>query len=141
MTETLVRSEGLPGQKSHRFPLRGATVSVIAVCLLFVVGQAQAQINPFKQSNFDLTEADVEILSAAAAGLYKQEPPPVGKKVRWLNPGSGNGGAIKLVRAFERDGMPCRRLIHVILTRKSEDPHRFQVDRCRVADGTWKLLF
>ena len=53
---------------------------------------------------------------------------------------SGNGGTATLIDRFQHKGMPCLRIQHDIKLNKVADPFRFIIDRCRVADGSWKFL-
>jgi len=82
----------------------------------------------------------VELLKAAAAKLYVGETAPLGRVETWANAESGNGGRIELVRIFNHQNLPCRRLQHDITVGEAADPFRFLVDRCKVASGEWKLL-
>lgn len=86
-----------------------------------------------------LTHDDVSALSAASAKLYTPETVSVGAVERWSNAKSGNSGTVTLTRVFERDGMPCREIVHRIkLVREGDQVYHF--NRCRVASGEWKLV-
>ena len=56
------------------------------------------------------------------------------------NPDTGSRGTVELTRIHEYKGLPCRRLQHDIELKRYKDPYRFTLDRCRVADGEWKIL-
>ena len=111
-----------------------------AVALSAVVLPAQAQLNPFTRAGFELSQEDIDLLSAAAKKLYIDESVPVGTVETWSNPKSGNTGSVQLIGTFDYKGLPCRRLQHDIRIAKVADPFRFIFDRCKTADGAWKTL-
>ena len=115
-----------------------------ALAALFLAGAAvlpaQAQMNPFTRSGFELSQDDIDMLQAAAEKLYIGETAPVGKAEHWANAATGNSGTVQLIGLFDHKGLPCRRLQHDISIKNVDDPYRFIVDRCKVADGTWKQL-
>ena len=57
-----------------------------------------------------------------------------------LDPESGNYGTVTLTRQHAYKGLPCRRWQHDIRIKTVGDPFRFIVDRCKVPDGSWKIL-
>ena len=116
--------------------LRATLVAAIA---LAAVG-AEAQVNPFKRTGFELTPQDIELLKEAAKKLYIGEAAPVGTIEKWSNPETGNEGTVELVRTFAHKEMPCRRLQHDITISKVSDSYRFVIDRCKVPTGEWKIL-
>jgi len=95
--------------------------------------------NPFGR-NFSLTKDDVAVLADTTRPLLEDDTVPLGTVKSWNSPKSGNGGTVTLVDRFEYKGLPCRRIQHDIKLKKVIDPFRFIVDRCRVADGSWKTL-
>ncbi len=107
--------------------------------LVSLGGPAAAQVNPFADT-LDLTPRDIELLKDAAATLFANDQAEVGETVTWANPASGNSGSVSLVRLFEHQGLPCRRLQHTIKQKGYADAAIYQFARCRTADGTWKLL-
>ena len=112
-----------------------------AVVILGAIGlPAQAQFNPFTRAGFELSQEDIDMLSAAAEKLYVGEAAEVGTVETWSNPKSGNTGAVQLIGLFDHQGLPCRRLQHDIRIAKVADPFRFIFDRCKTADGAWKTL-
>jgi len=121
--------------------IRFVSLALAAVLLTGVAGlPAQAQLNPFTRSGFELSQEDIEMLKAAAAKLYVGETAPVGKGEHWANEATGNSGTVQLIGLFDHQGLPCRRLQHDIKIKGVSDPYRFIVDRCKVADGSWKQL-
>lgn len=118
--------------------------SLLVACLLAAltaggVGGAFAA-NPFARSGFELEAGDIELMTAATQRLYLNEDTPVGTAESWNNPESGNSGSVTLILKHEYKGLPCRRLQHDIQLSTSADPYRFIVDRCKTADGSWKVL-
>ena len=96
--------------------------------------------NPFKGSGFKLVDSDLALLKAAAGKLYLGDGVEVGAVEQWSNPETGNHGTVKLIRKHEYKGLPCRRLQHHIELKRVKDPRSFVLDRCRAADGEWKIL-
>ena len=119
---------------------KGAFFAVILTIFALAAAGAEAQINPFKRTGFELTEADVALLKAAAEKLYLGEEAAVGQVEEWANPESGNQGTVKLVETFTHNDLPCRRLQHDISVAKAADDYRFIVDRCKIPSGEWKIL-
>lgn len=117
---------------------KAALTIVVAVAALAV--PAHAQLNPFRRSGFDVSDADVALAGAAAAKLYQGEQAVLGDIERWSNAESGNQGTVRLVNIFTHDELPCRRLQHDIKLANVGTPFRYIFDRCRVPSGEWKLL-
>lgn len=111
-----------------------------AVVTLSLTLPADAQLNPFRRSDFSLTDADIGLAGAAAAKLYEGERAALGDIESWANPDTGNQGTVRLVRIFAHDGLPCRRLQHDVRQAGVGTPSRYIFDRCRVPSGEWKLL-
>jgi surface antigen len=110
---------------------------IISVALL---SPAAAQVNPFGRAGFSLTEADVAKLEEATRPFYEDETVPLSTARAWSNPESGNAGTATLVSRFKHKDLPCRRIQHDIKLAKVADPYHFVIDRCQVADGSWKFL-
>lgn len=122
--------------------LRKINAIPLAVALVvFATASAPTHAaNPFKGSGFQLDDSDLPLLKMAAGKLYLTEGIESGTVEKWSNPETGNRGKVKLVRKHEYKGMPCRRLQHDILLKRVADPYRFIVDRCKTADGEWKIV-
>lgn len=110
---------------------------IVSAALLSPVA---AQVNPFGRAGFSLTDTDVAKLEEATRPFYEDETVPVNTARAWSNPESGNGGTATLVSRFEYKKLPCRRIQHDIKLAKIADPYHFVIDRCQVADGSWKFL-
>ncbi|HEY7688367.1 MAG TPA: hypothetical protein VH835_06725 [Dongiaceae bacterium] len=112
---------------------------IAAVATLLAAGAA-AQVNPFGRAGFSLTDSDVAKLEEATKPFFNDATVPLGTTRAWNNPDSGNGGTAILVSRFEYKKLPCRRIQHDIKLAKVADPYHFVIDRCQVADGSWKFL-
>jgi surface antigen len=89
-------------------------------------------------TGFNLTAEDIKQMQAATAPFFSSDTIPLGTTRSWSNAKSGDSGTAELVDRFEKGGMPCRRIPHVIKVKNVRDP--YVTDRCRTPDGTWKIL-
>ena len=120
------------------------TLAILTAAVLVVLATMSPQasaVNPFRKGGFSLNAGDLALLTAAGEKLYLVDDVEVGTVVKWSNPETGNRGLIKLVRKHEYKGLPCRQMHHRIKLKNNTDTHDFEVDRCRTANGEWKLLF
>ncbi len=101
---------------------------------------AEAQLNPFRGTDLTVSEADIKLMNEAALPLYTTEPPVVGATASWQGK-DGNYGTIEMTEAFEWKGLPCRKLQHIIKVNGVKDPLRITIDRCKTADGEWKIRY
>ena len=117
-------------------------LAATVVVMVIVIGGTSFShaVNPFSESSFESPESDLELLEAAAQKLYLVETVEVGAVEAWNNTETGNNGTITLIRKHAYKGLPCRRLQHDIRVKNAADPYRFIIDRCKTADGSWKLL-
>jgi len=113
--------------------------ALLVALVLTCAAPAVAQVNPFGDS-LDLRAEDIEMLKAAAAGLFDDESARIGDTRTWSNPASGNTGSVSLVKTFEHQGLPCKRVQHVVKQKGRADQVVYQFARCRTADGAWQLL-
>ena len=115
--------------------------SLTAVLAIIAFGMpAHAQLNPFRRSDFEVSDTDIRLATAAAAKLYEGERAELGDFEDWSNPETGNKGSVMLVGIFTHNDLPCRRLQHDIEIVKSGTPFRYVFDRCKLPSGEWKLL-
>jgi surface antigen len=110
--------------------------AALATALVVLTGGAGAQLNPLR--DFELSGDDIALLTAAADRLY--EAGEIGGIARWSNPHSGNAGTVEILEIFEREGLPCRRVEHVIELAEDPVPKRLMLASCRVEDGRWLLV-
>jgi surface antigen len=108
----------------------------LAAMLAVLTSPAQGQMNPLRQ--LQLTAEDIELLTAAANHLY--DAGQIGVEESWSNPQSGNAGTAEILETFEREGLPCRRVQHVVRIARDPVPKRVVLSSCRVADGRWLLV-
>lgn len=135
-----------PFTLSNRAARHGFGLVLLATCLtlpMVALSPASAQFIPSPMGTGmmpdTMTHDDVTAATEASAKLYTPEKVTVGAVERWNNPKTGNSGVVTLVRVFERNGMPCREIVHHIkLVREGEQTYHF--NRCRVPTGEWKLV-
>jgi surface antigen len=119
-----------------------AVALALAAGALFVavaIAPAGAQINPLGPGDFAVPREDLTLLDAAEAKLHDPAA-KVGTIESWQNAKNGDSGSVTLISSFERDGMPCRRVTHAIKVRGIKVERQFTISRCRVADGSWKIV-
>jgi hypothetical protein len=84
----------------------------------------------------DASHDDFEYINEVAAALLAAEG-EIEKS--WVNPKTGNGGQVRILAEFEREGLKCRRL-DITLRPKSGEPEDFGKDVCRDARGDWDVV-
>src|SRR5512147_1650435 len=102
--------------------------------LAAAVTPASAQVSPFGPGAFSVPNSDAPLLRAAEAKLYDPAA-KVGAHEHWSNPETGDEGSVTLISTFERDGMACRRIAHLIKVRGNQVQRQFVISRCKAADG------
>lgn len=120
--------------------MKGRRVAIgIPIVLACAMGEASpAPLNPLK--DIGLEGSDVALLEEAARKLYEATAAELGSIERWANQETGSSGVVRLIETFEYQGMPCRRLRHLIERADRADPLRLTVSRCQIASGEWRLL-
>ena len=113
-------------------------VAALAAALL-LPAVASAQMNPFAKSGFELAEGDTALIREAVEVLQKDDA-AIGDQASWENPESGNAGSVTYTGDSTYKELHCRRLQHDIMLKSSGQEYRFIVDRCKMADGSWKGL-
>ena len=114
-------------------------LSVFALFAAAAVTPAASQVSPFGPGAFNVPNSDAPLLRAAEAKLYDPGV-KVGAVEKWSNPETGDNGSVTLISTFERDGMACRRIAHLIKVRFNEVQRQFVISRCKAADGSWKIV-
>jgi surface antigen len=94
----------------------------------------------FLMEGFDLSERDQTLAMESQAALLADAAAVPGTQVAWSNAQSGSSGSVTLLRSFDFDGQPCRRLLHQIAQKSQGDPVYVHTIRCRMSDGAWKSL-
>ena len=81
---------------------------------------------------------EVDRLKANKA-VTQSQAVPLGEKITWNNPDSGNYGSIMPVRdGYSDSGRYCREFYQTItVDGKTEDAHGIA---CREPDGTWRIM-
>ncbi len=125
--------------------MRGASRTVLLAGFLTVVSMAsQAGFNPFGTAGLPLNKQDYQVMSTAAQPLLNDDTLPIGTTEDWSNTKSGNQGTIKLLERFETNyqgtKLPCRKLQYHVEIKGMADPYNVILDRCKVSDGSWKIL-
>ena len=108
----------------------------LVVALAVLASDARGQMNPLRQ--LELTSGDIEMLTAAANQLY--DAGQIGVEASWSNAELGNAGTARILETFEREGLPCRRVEHMIKVAKDAVPKRVVLSTCRAPDGRWLLV-
>jgi len=126
--------------------MRRVLISTLLAGMLAVAATLSwaAGLNPFGPSGMPLTANDYKDLAAAADPLLNDDSLPIGASRNWSNPNSGNSGTITLEKRFQYDyqgtQLPCRTLRYHVVIKNYSDPYNIRLNRCRIADGSWKLL-
>ncbi len=120
--------------------IRLTTIALLIAVIVTGGASLSHAINPFARGGFELTESDIALLKAAAEKLYLAQEVEIGAVEAWNNSESGNYGTVTLTRKHAYKGLPCRRLQHDIRIKTVGDPFRYIIDRCKVPDGSWKIL-
>jgi surface antigen len=114
---------------------------VLPVCAALSVGilrsaPAAGLNDPFGRESYHLSEADWELLKQSVRQVLEAQKQ--GATADWVGKQSGRAGRATLLRAFEREGMPCGEVEHVFT---AGGGNRYVLPFCRVSDGTWKIAF
>lgn len=81
-----------------------------------------------------LTGEDFELIRANVLAALENED--IGSTIAWENPEERNRGTIKLIREFEKNGLPCRE-IRIKIWAENRKTHDGRHEMCRQEDGTW----
>lgn len=125
--------------------MRGSSKIVFLACFFAVVTTGSyAQMSLSSLPEVPLTKEDYQELSAAYQTLLNDNSLPIGTTHEWSNAKSGNHGTVRLMKRFEFEyqgsKLPCRELRYHFQTKDNADPYNVTLNRCRVADGSWKIL-
>src|SRR6516162_7422308 len=103
---------------------------------------AQAQINPFRDNwaGPQLETSDFALLMQTAEKLYTQENVADGASESWNNPLTGASGSVTVVNSFHRtirgDSLLCRKLRYEVAVKGRPGSRPYELDWCRIPDGT-----
>jgi surface antigen len=118
----------------------GRTLLLCISALSLLIGASPAFSNWAWMSGsavLQFTDRDWEILKAEAIHVLDQVES--GVRVDWRNDESGNSGAIKALMTFTHDGMTCRRLAFLNLT-KDGARGVSNYNLCRQDGGAWLFV-
>jgi surface antigen len=120
-------------------------IALLTVCLALVSQATWAQSERiFGSVGLPLTETDFAMMAKAVDPLLNDDSLALGTSREWRNASTGAQGTVTLLQKFNYDyqgsKLPCRKLKYHVLTRNSSNPYNAILDRCRVADGSWKIL-
>lgn len=91
-----------------------------------------------------LSNHDLKAMDEAALPLLNDDSVALGTSRDWNNPGSGDHGTVRLQKRFEYtyegNKLPCREIRYHVQSSGNADPYNFKLNRCKVADGSWKIL-
>ncbi|MDQ0531880.1 surface antigen [Azospirillum picis] len=89
-----------------------------------------------KQVGSSLDKADAGYAETAARQAYSA---PVGDRITWQNPQSGNSGAVVTTReGYSNTGTYCREFQQTVVVQgRTEQAYG---TACKQADGTWKII-
>ena len=119
-----------------RTPRTFLMLGIASALLSAPVPAAVLAQNEFAQALATLSDADREAMTRSRNEvLAKMEP---GAVSIWKNDRTGHSGEARLARTYERNGLTCAEVDHVLkLSRES----RYVIPFCRDASGTWRAAF
>jgi len=119
-------------------------IVLLAGFLALVSGASYAQMSAFGPWGLPLTSHDLKEMGKAVQPLLTDDSIPIGTTNQWSNSASGNHGSVQLLERFETqyegNNLPCRKIRYHIEVKGNADPYNVVLDRCKVADGSWKIL-
>jgi surface antigen len=122
---------------------------VLLGCFLAIVStesyaESLADFDPWGPLGVALTKQDLQVMSAEVQPLLNDDSLPIGTTREWSNAKSGNRGTIQLLKRFEYEyqgsKLPCREIRYHLRTKGTADKYNYKLNRCKVADGSWKIL-
>ena len=138
---TLDRMDGIVGgaskvsQKAGRGMWRGIVRGVLSTPM-DLLRDAEERLLSKLVYRGKASHVDFEYINETAAAVLADEDH---HEKSWVNPKNGNGGRVRLLRQFARDGVQCSRL-DITLEPKDGEPEDFGRDVCQDSKGNWELL-
>ena len=119
--------------------LRVKAFMAIPVIVGLMAGSAEAQLlGPTWETRITLTQQDLDIIRNAVTNEVHGKP--IGTRVTWSNPVSGNSGTIKFLRRLVLRGQHCEEIRYEV---RSKGPpvytEHYRFTSCLQPDGTWKI--
>ena len=114
---------------------------------LFVLAPALSEASTFDifgPEALPLTAEDFKLMDQADGPLSTDAALPLESSRSWNNSRSGDSGTITLLKRFEYmyqgQRLTCRKLAYEFAFTSVADQYRYVLNRCQVADGSWKIL-
>jgi surface antigen len=112
--------------------------AVLIIVMGLATASAQAQLLPTWESHITLTQQDLDMIRAVVNNEVHGKP--VGTRVTWSNPASGNSGYVKLNKKLVKNGQQCEGIGYTV--RSAGPPvytEHYYFTSCLQPDGTWKI--
>ena len=92
--------------------------------------------NEFAETLAQLSDADRQAMTRSRNEVLAKMQQ--GAVAIWTNDRTGHSGEARLARSYERNGLPCADVEHILrLSRES----RYVIPFCREPSGTWRAVF
>ena len=118
---------------------------LLAVLLVLPPALSKAStFDVFGPQALPLSARDFKLMARADEPLLADAALPLGTSRPWSNSRTGDTGTITLLKRFEYmyqgSRLTCRKLAYEFAFTSVADQYRYVLNRCQVADGSWKLL-
>jgi surface antigen len=119
--------------------LRVKSLIAIPAIIGLMTAPTEAQLlGPTWETRITLTQQDLDMIRNSVTNEVHGKP--VGTRVTWSNPVSGNSGTIKLLRKLVLKGQHCEEIRYEV---RSKGPpvytEHYHFTSCLQPDGTWKI--
>ena len=98
----------------------------------------------FGPPGLPLSAEDFKLMDQVEEPLLSDATLPLGASKSWSNSKTGDSGSVTLMDRFEYlyqgNWLTCRKLAYEFAFSQVSDRYRYVLNRCQVADGSWKLL-
>lgn len=127
--------------KCKETTMKHAWLLYVGFGLVFALGHANAQINPFRSDRAGptLSTTDLNRLNDSINRLNRTPKLEVGAEDQWSNPATGSHGSSAVTRIFTDGGRPCHAMRHEVYARGRTPPRSYNLTWCRADDGKWKI--
>jgi surface antigen len=118
---------------------------LLTALLMLAPALSEASIfESFGPQALPLTAEDFKLMDQADGALTTDAALPLDSSRSWRNSTSGHSGTVTLLKRFEYmyqgNRLTCRKLAYEFSFASVADQYRYVLNRCQVADGSWKLL-
>jgi hypothetical protein len=111
-------------------------LALISALTATAVASTLQAATPFLRLLAELSNADREALERAQREVLETMMP--GAVSAWKDEKTGHFGEARLLRNYERNGMACGEVEHMLRIRQVS---RYVMPLCRLGDGTWRLAY